>query len=1203
MKIRIVVLLSLLLVSKQSLAQVMDLVQMKSPQSYAFEKNGNVPVNLYTGAIDLKIPVANIGGSEVDISATLLYDSSGFLPHKKSDAAGVNWSLLAGGRITRKMNVIPDEYVGQPTGTGTANNPYYQSRHLHGFLTGVRANPSTNTAAYNITGTGTGHTDGTEWIMGPDSQGYEGEPDEFIFNVMGLSGKFMIGNDGNVLVESSDPNIKVDLSLMALYGGSGFCEPPVSIISITDGKGNKYIFGGDLSKYEISYSYSIEPDYPNDDYNGHPMISSFSLSKIILANKKEITFDYEQGTLANNSFCLLGNWINLRDNSKIFSMDSYTQDGGKTDSMPVCNGDCDNPDNIATIFNGPSKKTTFSLLKKSVLKSIKYQDDEIRINYLDTGYPIMHYTLSPFYANRSFNEWIISSIETYHKDIRISKQDFSYDHLGGTFKRPFLKSIENLESNQTYKFEYYKTDNLPAYYTKGIDHWGYWNGLDNNISLSPFETATSYGDYTLYNTFRDPNADKCDVALLKKITYPTKGSSVFEYEPHLYAKRIERIAANQFLPALLNNGGLAGGARIKKISSFNENGMTGSKEYEYTLDYQNSDSSGILMNWPRYYYFIQMLSSGLYRHLLIRASSNVQVNSLDSYNVGYSKVFEIENGKGYIEHKFTTYETHPDLMNTDPYNNTPSTAGLTNIVPFNLYVNLKNIYGIDKSILRGKPLSQKYFSQADLASPIKKIEYEYYDNMEYNPNNAKDDNNYVSINHSSGAWTQAYRRFMNPSPIKKITTTDYLSNTQVVTKSENLYDSPLHLNLSKTNVTSSDNSVTQTTYRYARGNTPLVNANMLSIPLEIETIKDSKTISRVETKYENISPAELFPSSVVSYDLQSTISSGYTDVVYDKYDNKGNLQQYTTKDGTSTTIIWGYNQTKPIAKITGAKLTDIQQTLIDAIVNASTTDNATAPNNDETALLNELNTFRKHNSLSTFQMTTYTYDPLVGIRSITPPNGIRENYLYDAANRLEKIIDSDGKILKEYTYNYSPATGSIFFNAAVSKRFRNLSCGSDSVGSPVTYSVPANQYSSNISQDDADYKAELDLNTNGQALANAHSICMSLNCPVIFNSALDISGTSNVNAINSEGRFELTLSFTTGSNSTTLPWDGDPGVKIGNINGSCRPSDTILGGTMQAGGNLTVWWSVRPNGDIYIDNTPAPADNSSQTWVLKIPFY
>ncbi|MDW9381784.1 hypothetical protein [Chryseobacterium sp. JV558] len=212
-------------------------------------------------------------------------------------------------------------------------------------------------------------------------------------------------------------------------------------------------------------------------------------------------------------------------------------------------------------------------------------------------------------------------------------------------------------------------------------------------------------------------------------------------------------------------------------------------------------------------------------------------------------------------------------------------------------------------------------------------------------------------------------------------------------------------------------------YKYAKEkvNQRLITANMLAIPLEIESKKNGQTLSKTETKYDN--PSNLLPSSVVSTDLQNVIS---TEATYDQYDSKGNLLQYTTKAGLSTVIVWGYNQTQPIAKIQGAKLTDIQQSLIDSIVNASNTDALAASGNDETTFLSALNSFRANTSLSSYQITTYTYDSLVGVRSITSPSGINEFYIYDSANRLKEIRqqekDSSGnmiyKTVKEFKYNY-----------------------------------------------------------------------------------------------------------------------------------------------------------------------------------------
>jgi len=60
------------------------------------------------------------------------------------------------------------------------------------------------------------------------------------------------------------------------------------------------------------------------------------------------------------------------------------------------------------------------------------------------------------------------------------------------------------------------------------------------------------------------------------------------------------------------------------------------------------------------------------------------------------------------------------------------------------------------------------------------------------------------------------------------------------------------------------------------------------------------------------------------------------------------------------------------------------------------------------------------------QISTYTYDPLIGVTSITSPSGIKEVYGYDSANRLIEIKqqekDTSGnlilKTIKEFNYNY-----------------------------------------------------------------------------------------------------------------------------------------------------------------------------------------
>jgi hypothetical protein len=52
-------------------------------------------------------------------------------------------------------------------------------------------------------------------------------------------------------------------------------------------------------------------------------------------------------------------------------------------------------------------------------------------------------------------------------------------------------------------------------------------------------------------------------------------------------------------------------------------------------------------------------------------------------------------------------------------------------------------------------------------------------------------------------------------------------------------------------------------------------------------------------------------------------------------------------------------------------------------------------------------------------MNTYTYDPEVGVLSISDTKGLSQFYEYDDMKRLLNIRDQDGNIIKNYNYNYA----------------------------------------------------------------------------------------------------------------------------------------------------------------------------------------
>ena len=56
--------------------------------------------------------------------------------------------------------------------------------------------------------------------------------------------------------------------------------------------------------------------------------------------------------------------------------------------------------------------------------------------------------------------------------------------------------------------------------------------------------------------------------------------------------------------------------------------------------------------------------------------------------------------------------------------------------------------------------------------------------------------------------------------------------------------------------------------------------------------------------------------------------------------------------------------------------------------------------------------------------TSYTYKNLVGVETITDPNGLETNFEYDSYNRLKLVRDHENKIVASYEYNYTGENGS-----------------------------------------------------------------------------------------------------------------------------------------------------------------------------------
>lgn len=157
------------------------------------------------------------------------------------------------------------------------------------------------------------------------------------------------------------------------------------------------------------------------------------------------------------------------------------------------------------------------------------------------------------------------------------------------------------------------------------------------------------------------------------------------------------------------------------------------------------------------------------------------------------------------------------------------------------------------------------------------------------------------------------------------------------------------------------------------------------------------------------------------------------------YDSFSNLRS-VTHDGKETLYIWSYQGEYPIAKIEGVTFDELRTVMFskeDCPIPESDFNRMTpeiidmtikymggveiskiTAETDPKEIEKDIETIRKKVSGVGGYVTTYTYEPLVGMTSQTLPNGLTTRYLYDGFGRLMSIIDHNGKVVSVNNYNY-----------------------------------------------------------------------------------------------------------------------------------------------------------------------------------------
>ncbi|RXG11365.1 YD repeat-containing protein [Leeuwenhoekiella aestuarii] len=162
---------------------------------------------------------------------------------------------------------------------------------------------------------------------------------------------------------------------------------------------------------------------------------------------------------------------------------------------------------------------------------------------------------------------------------------------------------------------------------------------------------------------------------------------------------------------------------------------------------------------------------------------------------------------------------------------------------------------------------------------------------------------------------------------------------------------------------------------------------------------------------------DFIPSYIDPAQRYLVIDSKYSKKINIKrYDYKGNVQEVEDdKNKVTTSYLWGYSDKYPIAKIQNASYAEVQSIMNELEVEY---DYIPISTNEEYSQYLKILFKDLRSSLPNAMVTTYTYDPLKGITSMTDPRGQEMTYEYDDFNRLKTVLDDEMKLLQEYKYYY-----------------------------------------------------------------------------------------------------------------------------------------------------------------------------------------
>lgn len=448
-----------------------------SPTAIALQQYGNTNVSLYTGAVNVSIPIHTIKLKELELPITLNYKGSGGIQVQEiASWVGLGWTLNANGVISRTI-------------IGLADDKCNNSKLGYIFCPEI---PPYNAENYNAY---VNYMDGLT----------DAEPDKYFFSVNGISGTFYIDKTKTV-IQVPQTNHKI-------------------IPEFENPTGNSRIIGFKLINDQgITYKFNELEEVRSRQINGTITenaydVSSWYLTYIENSNKTErIQFHYVQNSYTQYSEAVMNNFFFETPQGDFKPSYFSTETIGKRLSSITYQSD------TIEFIAGNISRCDFlgeTILEKIIIKEgSTIRNVEFHYSYL-TGNEVV--SLST--PCNTYNPKLAPLTDgDANKRLKLDSVHFYNASQSGYLP---------------YRFSYNTAQKLPSRFSYARDHWGFYNGQIGNPDLQPKmvadyrPTAFNAIDFKILGKAnRNPSEEHTKSGVLEKIVYPTGGWTEFNYELH-----------------------------------------------------------------------------------------------------------------------------------------------------------------------------------------------------------------------------------------------------------------------------------------------------------------------------------------------------------------------------------------------------------------------------------------------------------------------------------------------------------------------------------------------------------------------------------------------------------------------------------------------------------------------------------------------